>query len=372
MNLAALIAQLIANGALNGVANIPGLQLGVPGRNYLGATLLPNRIVPENTVRVDNVSYRTLLANTGTRYSPVTLRKGAMVGSLSIELGELDTGDEFTSADYDALVRLLQANDTLQGTAAVLDWVTRTLALPIQERLEKQRWEAIDDAQVVREGDNGYSENVAYPNPAGHRVTVASGTNAAMTGWYDPAHDPLEDLDAVVQLLANKGYTAGRIITSRKLRGVLLRHPKVRSAVSGLAVASNGTITANSARVTAGALDDYMAENGWPRIEVYDLTARKSDQSTVRFKRDTAFTVVAQTARTAQVDLPDEIRILPDTLGYTAIGRAAGQQSSGVVIRSEVKDDKPPRIEGQAWATGAPIILDPESIAVLNIPDVTP
>jgi len=370
MNLAALIAQLIAQGALNGVANVPGLQLGTPGRRYLGATLLPIREVAENYVRADNVSYRTMLANTGTRYSPVTLRGGAMVGSIGIELGEIDTGSEFTSAEYDALLRILQTNNTMEGTAQVLDWVTRTLALPIQERIEKQRWEAIDDAQVIREGDNGYSETVAYPNPAGHRVTVASGSNAAPTGWYDADHDPISDVDALMTTLADKGYTAGRIITSRKLLNVLLRHAKVRAELGGLTV-SGGNVVAQQGRVTQDALNAYFAANGWPAVEVYDLTARKSDGTTVRFKRDTAFTIVAQTARTAQVDLPDEIRVLNDTLGYAAVGRAAGQSTPGIVVRAEVKENKPPRIEGEAWATAAPVILDPEAVAVLNVPDKT-
>lgn len=369
MNLATLVAQLIAQGALNQVANIPGLQLGVPGRQYLGATVLPTRNVPENYVRADDIRYRTMLANTGTRYSPVTLRGGAMVGSLGIELGELDTGSEFTSVEYDALLRLLAQGGSMEGTAQVLDWVTRTLALPIQERIEKQRWEAIDDAQVVREGDNGYAETVGYPNPSGHRVTIASGSTASPTGWYDDTHDPLDDVDAQIQLLSTKGYLPGRIITSRKLVNVLLRHPKIRTYTAGLAVANNGSIVSNPGRVTLGALNGYFAENGWPAIEVYDLTARKSDGTTVRFKRDTAFTILAQTGRPARVDLPDDIRLLPDTLGYAAIGRAAGQATPGIVVRAEVKDNKPPRIEGEAWATAAPIILDPEAITVLNVPD---
>lgn len=373
MNLATLIAQLIAQGALNQVANIPGLQLGVPGREYLGATILPNRTVPENYVRADDVRYRTLLANTGTRYSPVTLRNNVMVGSLGIELGELDTGSEFTSVDYDALLRLLQQNNTLEGTASVLDWATRTLSLPIQERLEKQRWEALDDAQIVREGDNGYSETVPYPNPDGHRITVASGSTATPGGWYDPNHDPLNDIDTQIQLLANKGYVAGRIITSRSRLTLLLRHSLVKAQiVGGLSVSTGGTVVNNAGRLTIAALNEYFVSNGWPPIEVYDLTARKSDGSTVRFKRESAFTILAQTGRTAQVDLPDEIRILPDTLGYTAIGRAAGEATPGIVVHAEVKIDKPPRIEGQAWGTGAPIVLDPEAVAVVNVPDRTP
>ena len=369
-NLAALIAALITQGALNRVANIPGLQLGVPGRQYLGATLLPIRQVPENYVRADNITYRTMLANTGTRYSPVTLRGGAMVGSVGIELGEIDTGSDFTSVEYDALLRLLAANNTMEGTAAVLDWVTRTLALPIQERIEKQRWEAIDDALVIREGDNGYREEVPYPNPTGHRITVESGTTGTPDGWYDPTHDPLEDVDALISLLADKGYAAGRIITSRTLLNVLLRHPRIRGELGGLTV-QGGNVVAQSGRVTQDALNAYFAANGWPAVEVYDLTARRSDGTTVRFKRETAFTVIAQTARAAQVDLPDEVRVLNDTLGYAAVGRAAGQAAPGIVVRAEVKENKPPRIEGEAWATAAPIILDPEAIACLTVPAPT-
>lgn len=350
-DLPSLIRRLQSEGAFTNAARLPGLTIGLAGRRYLGAEILPVRLVTDNIFYERGISYRTVLANTGTRYSPVTLERNVAVGSMLVELGEIDAGDEFTAADYDALVDLLGTRGELEATAQALDWSTRTLALPIQERLEKQRWEALDDAQVVRKGNNGYLENVAYPNPSGHRVT-----SSALT---DNAVDPIEALLVQQQLLASKGYTAGRIITSTRVASLIARHPLTRSAIGG---AGNTT----PVRVTRDVLNGYLNEFGLPGIETYDLTARNADGTTVRFKRENALTIVAATGRTATLDLPDGPLVLPDTLGYTAIGRAAGQPASGIVVNVEPKSDKPVRLQGEAYATAGVVNTDPESVAVVN------
>jgi hypothetical protein len=53
-------------------------------------------------------------------------------------------------------------------------------------------------------------------------------------------------------------------------------------------------------------------------------------------------------------------------LGYTAIGRGAGQASNGRVIRAEAFDNKPPRIEAEGWQTALPVITEPEALAVIS------
>jgi hypothetical protein len=59
--------------------------------------------------------------------------------------------------------------------------------------------------------------------------------------------------------------------------------------------------------------------------------------------------------------------VVGDTLGYTAIGRAAGQSNSGRVIKVRpVPDKKPPRVEGEGWQASFPVLADPEAVTVIT------
>lgn len=351
MDLPTLTAQMTAAGVFTNAARLPGVTIGTPTRRYLGATLLPVQTVEENIFRETGIAYRTVMANTGTRYSPVVIEEGVATGSMLVELGEVDAGSEFKASDYDAMVKLLGKQGDMAAQAELLNWSARTLALPIQERLEKQRWEAIDDAAVIRKGANGYLETVNYANPSGHRI---AGSNLT-----DQGVDPIEYIITQQQLLASKGYSVGRIITSTRVAGLIARHALVRSAIGG---AGNTT----PVRVTREIVNGYLNDQGLPALEIYDLNARNRDNTTVRFKRENALTLIADTGRDSSIDLPDELLILNNTLGYTAIGRAAGQQDSGVVVNVEYVNKKPVGLEGEAYATAAPVVLDPESIAVIN------
>lgn len=351
MDISQLIEQLKADGAFQRTANLPGLTLGLAGRRYLGATLLPTRTVTTNAFRDNSITYRTVMANTGTRYSPVVIEKGAMVGSMLVELGEFDIGSTFTAEDYDALVQMIGAGRSMEAQAEVLNWTARTLALPIQERLEKQRWEALDDARVIRRGANGYEEIVEYPNPDGHRIEGGS--------LKDEAIDPIEVLLTQQQLLSGKGYRVSRIVTSQRVAGMIARHPKVRAAIGG-----EGRTT--PVRITREILNGYLQDNELPALETYDLSTRNRDGSTVRFKRENAVTMAAETGRDAQIDLPDGIQTFSDTLGYAAIGRAAGQPVSGIVTQVEYQNKKPVGLYGETYATGGVVVSDPEAVAVVN------
>jgi len=65
--------------------------------------------------------------------------------------------------------------------------------------------------------------------------------------------------------------------------------------------------------------------------------------------------------------VPDsEDEILPDTLGYFAIGRPAGQNTPGRVTHLASFTNKPPRIEAEGWQTSLPVIVEPESIGVIH------
>jgi hypothetical protein len=358
-DLNALIGEMIADGRFRDLATNRAAQFGRPTRRYLGATLLPERTVTQNMFREWNVRYRTVIANDGTRFSPVQLKGNAITGSMLVELAHQDIGNELTGPDYDALIELLQQNITMEAAAQIINFADTMLNLPLVEKTEKQRWEAIVDASVPLTGDNGYSETVSYPNPSGHRA-------AASDSWSDDTHDPFDDIATMADLLQGKGYTVGRMITSRPVLSILANNALVK-ARAGLGVVNvGGTLTVAQQRATQAAINEALDRDGLPAIETYDLQYRTQTGTGYFLKRD-VFVMVAETGRDMEIDLGDEEPVLmPNTLGYAAIGRATGQATPGRVIRVEPKMDKPPRVQGEAWQTSLPVLQDPEAVAVIT------
>lgn len=365
MNLLALVRQMMTDGTIPLVARNPLAQFGPPARTYLGATLLPERLVPLNAYRERNIRYRTVIANNGTRYSPTQIKDDTtLVGSMLVELAENDIARQFTGEDYDAFLELLQARPTMEAVAALTRWLDVTVNRALLDLNEKQRWQALLDAQVVLTGDNGYAETVNYSNPAGHRVN-AGGT------WSNSGYDPYPDIVAGVQKLTDKGYTVNRIMTARKVATILLRNPFMQArAGARVVVTSGGSIQAQpSPLISIDQLNAVFLADGLPPLEFYE--AQYFDYAGAhRFFRDTSLAMFATTGRdeTYQESLyysGDPI-VIPDTLGYEAVGRAVGQSGPGRVIRMEPKEDKPPRIEAEGWQTSLPVITEPEAIFVIN------
>lgn len=343
---------------LKAIALNPLAQFGRAPRSYLGATILPEKPVEENAYREDNIRYRTIIANSGTRYSPSQKRAGDLIGSMLVELGESDILREFTGRDYDALVRMLMRNDSMEGMAALTNWLDTSVNLGLVELLEKQRWDAIVSASVVRSGDNGYTETVSYSNPSGHRA-AAGGT------WSSDAYDPFADITAMADLLASKGYTVNRIITSRTVASILAGNDKVKARVGVAVVSASGQIQGAVGRASLDAINSALTRDGLPPMELYDLQYRTQSGSSFFLPR-TVFVMLASTGRDEEYDAGDSVKLVTDTLGYTAVGRAVGQSEPGRYIRMEAKTDKPPRIIGEGWQTALPVITEPEAITVIN------
>lgn len=359
MDIAALVNQLMTDGTVRTLALNQRTQFGIQPRAYLGATLLPERTVSENAYREDSIRYRTVIANSGTRYSPSQKKGTDIIGTFLVELGDSDIAVELTARDYDALIRLLQSNPTMEATAALTNFLDRKVTLALVEYNEKQRWDAIVDASVVRTGDNAYTETVTYSNPSGHRAN-AGGT------WSSDAYDPFADILAMADLLEGKGYMVGRIITSRTVLSILSGNDKVKTRTGVATINTSGQIAATPGRAARDAINLSLERDGLPPIEIYDLQYR-TQTGTGYFLSRAAFVMVATTGRDETIDLGDsEDLTLNDTLGYTAVGRPAGQPDPGRVIRMEAKEDKPPRIEAEGWQTSLPVITEPEGIAVIK------
>lgn len=359
MNLTMLIEELVREGTFEGLARNPLIQFGTESRAYLGATILPERVVPDNMYTEDQIRYRTYLANSNSRYSPPTMKSGSLIGGFDVKLAEQDIASEFTSRDYDALLRVLAGGRTMEAVASLTNWLTRTTVLPLVELNEKMRWDAIVNAQVLATGPD-YNETITYPDPAGHRA-------AAAAAWSVDTNDPYDDIFAMVDMLSDKGFNVRRIVTSRKVLSILAKNDKViRRLGGGVTMNPDGTFGAILGRASIGALNGINAADGLPPFVAYDLTY-KTQTGHGRFLADDVMVFLCETGQDEVVQVPDsDDEILPHTLGYHGVGRAAGQSTSGRVVHVEAFSNKPPRIESQSWQTSLPVIVEPEAIAVIT------
>jgi hypothetical protein len=353
MNLASLIALLIKNGdflliAMNAVA-----QFGVPGRRYQFAELMPERLVKKNLYRETGIRFRTIVANDGTRYSPVQKKDGKLVSSVLVELGESDIGDDITAEDYDTLLDMIgEASGLDPASDFVRNWADAVLNLALVEHNERQRVGAIVAGQIVRKGDGGYLETINYPNFSGQRAN-------ASVQWSDPNNDPFDaDILPRVQLLRDKGFVINRIKTSSTVQTILQRNPKVRNAVLGR---SDG-----AGMISIALLNEYMRSNNLPPLETYDLTYQLQNDVTSWFYPRNGMTFFCTTGRDQTVDTGTEQIALADTFGYVGVGRAAGQSAPGRKILVQHKEDKPPRIDGQGWQTSAPVVQEPDATSTIG------
>lgn len=369
LDIRGLVEMMVNEAAFRNIANNPLAQFGVPNRTYLGASLLPEQNVPENEYMEEGIQYRTLIANHGTRYSPVQLKGGALSGSMRVSLSNSDIGSQITGADYDALIKLIERTTSVNGQVdrpamrameQIGGWSDLTLNRPLVETNEKMRWEAIVDAQVNLVGNNGYSETVVYPNPTGHRVAAAG-------VWSSNAYDPYADIMTGAEFLAGKGYTVNRIFTSTNVRSKLSLNTKITSRIGRINVQGGNLVNQPMGRAQLADLNNIFSADGLPPIELYDLQYRTSTGSGYFLKRD-VFVLVATTGRDKSIDRGDlEPLTMQDTIGYVGVGRPAGQSDSGrVVFTRAITDSKPPRIEGEAWQTSLPVVQDPEAIYVIT------
>jgi hypothetical protein len=357
-DLRALLAELEAEGHLTAIATNARAQFGTPRRQYLGASLLPERLVPANEFKERGIKYRTVVANDGTRYSAVQKKKGQKVGTMQVSLGESDIGNDLTAEEYDALLELLQSGTTMQQMTRVLDWVDTTLVRSLIEHNERHRWQAIVRAQVTRTGDDGYQETVLYSNPVGHRINASS-------VWSNDANDPMDQIMAQADFMAGKGFTINRIIVPRPVMSILTGNAKIQARNGSTVINLGGTLTVAQQRANIKALAGIFNDNDLPAPEMYDLQF-STQTGTKHFLDRNVMVMVASTGRDETIDFGDEEELIVDTLGYDGIGRPAGQSKPGRVVVLEQFRNKPPRIQGEAWQTELPVIQEPEAISVIG------
>lgn len=357
-----LVNTMMDSGDITKIASNPLAQFGRGAKSYLGASLLPERLVTENAYREEFIRYRSVIANNGTRYSPVQIKGNQLAGWMDVRLGESDEGSEFSGRDYDALLRILAKINgtkiTMEAAAAVTKWMDTYVNIPLIELNEKQRWDAIVDAQVVLKGSNNYEETVTYPNPTGHRA-------AQSAAWSTDSTDIMEDIFAMVDLMSAKGYKVSRMITSRPVLSIMAGNNTIKSRANLVVVNSSGQITSTPGRADHAAINAIAARDGLPPIELYDAIYNTTTGNEFFLKRD-VFVMIATTGQSEEIDLGDEMRVINDTLGYQAIGVPVGQPNPGRHMMMQTFGNKPPRIQGEGWQTSLPVITEPEAICVIT------
>jgi len=369
MELRDLVDLMIRDNAFTRILNDPLAQFGPPNRHYLGAELLPEVMKPLNTYKETLIKYRSHVANAGTRYSQPSIKGNALVGSVMVDLGNSDAASEFSADAYDALIEILKTlPDNVKSISEVppgamaelIKWADITLNVPLVEFNEMTRWQALVNGIVNLEGDNGFQETVQYYQAAGHRVSAGG-------DWTNDDYDPIPDIAAGYRMLISKEYSPKRLIGSLAVRDTLLANKQVRQRLGSLSLIS-GTVVGLPATAQMDVLNNYLKTIGVPAIETYDLQYRIST-GTIRFLPQGTLVMTGATGEDKQLQLDrgdQQPLFVRDTIGYTAIGRAANRATPGRAQLVEYQDGKGSPVKGTAWQTSLPVITDPEGVYVIN------
>lgn len=380
-------------------------QFGTENNPYLGASLLPEVTKQYNAYTEQQVRYMTVVANAGSSYSPAQVNTGGRIfGEFNVNFGNTNVADNLTANEYDMLMQMIMLsteggndNATLQAAAQVMRFLDRSIREPLLMLNEVYRWQAIIDGTVKRRGSNGYSEDVVYPMPSGHRVTVPGGTVANPAGWFetDGSYDPFQDFFTAQRFLAAKGYRISRIISNFTAAHTFMRNSNVVNRLGGTTIVSTGgALTRTLSSVSMNAVQAELQSNQLPEWQIYDRTfnyrnpsSTKENQIEVGRYLDRVVggvkthpvVLVCQTGRDmSSIDFGDRSTLpnggieLADTLGYYGIGKVKGQPTSGRHFFEEVTQKHPGGLYAEGIQEGLPVITEPEAIYVINVQEPTP
>lgn len=360
MDIQGLLNQIYADGTIPRLARDRTAQFGTRAERLLGSELMPEREVDENEYVDDEVRYRTIIALAGTRYSPVQYKEGALGGSVKVSLFESDIGRDIKGKKLDTLRKYLGGRRTREAIAQIVNFVDVLLIRAGVHRNELWRWQAIVDGLARLRGDNGMALDVAYPNPAGHRVTAA-GT------WSNNAYDPIQDIAAGQTLFSGKGLSAGRAFAGTPAINILLANDNVKKRTGISVIDGSGNIVSAAAATSLTALNQILERDNLPPIERYDAQYA-TEEGTGHYLARNAFVMTAATGRDETIDLGDnnEPEIVNGTIGYVGMGIPSNRSEPGRAVRVTYDDEKGGGVDGQMWQTSAPVIMEPEGLFVIK------
>lgn len=374
------IDQYLKGGYIRTIASDPRVQFGTERRPLLLARFLPVVRTETNTLVDEILRFGDqMVADDGTPLSPPQIKRPPAAGlPMTTRLGHIDIASQMTAEEMRKLGNLLNGTDRAAAQAFVSRWLTTHIRLAIEVKAELQRAQAIADAQVTITNKDGDTLTIPLPNPAGHRVTVPSGSVAAPAGWYAPTFDPFVDsILPMKRFLNGKGYQVIAIIYSSRIEGALMSNPTVinRSGGGGIIVSSTGVITPVVGSTSETGLANLFRSHGLPVPTVYDRFY-STQLGSYRYFDDSKMIFICDTGQDQEIEYMTEQgmkrELLNDTLGYYGEGISAGQLTPGTVITLKTSDVKPVGVYCEGYREGFPIIKVPEAIAVITVPAPTP
>lgn len=373
-DLLSFINEFTKDGYPRMVARDPRIQFGTQDRTYLGAQLLPMQTSDTNMIIEDLGRFEVVVAGDGDALSSPQIKQSAGGAELSVRLGHIDIASQMTARDMKRLGNLVDSTDRAPAEEFLTRWLTRAIRLGIEEKAEVQRWQMICNGQVTVNYLDQPARTLNFPDlqPAGHRVSVPSGTTGLPTGWYSDAFDPMKETIIPLKIMLEElGYMVSRIVTSTTIRdGVLASNAKMMQRSGGTMVINNGgqleTIDRNLSDINA-----RFIANELPAPEVYNLRY-KTQASTYRFLPEEKFVMMCTTGRDMEIDLGDEgVQVIENVFGYYGVGVSDGQSEPGAVITTKYSDVKPVGIYAEGYEEGFPVLLEPEAMVVVTIPKPT-
>lgn len=370
MNIAALIAYLLSQNVVGEIVNNPMAQFGTDAEPLIGARFLPEVEKPANEYTERDIRFVTVVAPHSTRFSPVQTRNGESVSSMRVTLGESDIGASFEGEHYDMLLEYLRqmgdgAIPSMEQLTMLINWLDVRVVRALKVRNEVDRWKAIITGQVPIKGDGGYTDTVVYEQPAGHRVN-AGGT------WSDLNYALYDDISSMVSLLRGKGYQINAIVCGESVITKILRNKDLRARAGKLVVTTGGQIQGAAASLmTRADLNAILADDNLPPITEYNGLYRRPSitggWTTDYYVARDSIVFLGLTGREGFYrDANNVATVIPNVLGYTGIGRPAGQTRSGARVLLTAYENKPPRVAAEGWQTSLPVIQDPEAIGVIK------
>lgn len=368
-DIAGLVTYLENRGDFNRNANNLLSAWGPQSRPLISAQFLPPRLVQLNENTVADLRFRTVAAQDIARNAPAPLLDGGeMVGSIRYKLGDSALARQLTPADYDAVMVYLNRTMTMPAAARLLGIFDTLIVQSMTEHDELASCDAIVSGGYSRRGNNGYFEYINGPELDNHRVVMAE-------DWSDPTVNPWVYILARIEVLTDAGYELSgiRSILTNEVRTILKENPftALRVGKANLVLNSDGTIRAQS---IPGVITDDELDAAFTGLKVQtpltqDLRiATRTGQK--RAFQEGALAFIASTGQTEQViynqDDPKAVPLeVADTIGFTGIGKAAGQGTPGRRTATRVfANQSDARVEFEGWQCTGPVINQPQAISV--------
>lgn len=366
--------KLVDSGIHQSLARNVNITFGRRDKPYVGATILPERLVDSNFLVEDELEFIATPANDATRYSqPIRQSAAEVISSRNIILGELDVERELTGKAFDDMVRIAESSEEA-ARLQLIDWMNTALNISLIEKSEIQRWQMLEDGVVIIKGSDGKENTVTMDRDPNLTITVPAGTAQNPTGLYG-TDDPMTYISAMVKALSDKGKTVTRIITDNQTISGLSMNPKMQGRLGNQVFVPSGNSLTTEQRtglVDVGSLNNYLRTFwGLPPLESYDLTYRTSDYKYKHFKSRGTMLFIGDSGQREIITQAGNLQptgnlTLENTLGYYAVGLAVGQLSPGRVIVSAEKRLKPVGITGQGFQTSFPVLNKPDSLGVIK------